>query len=52
MMLVQSESTKKGHIFTRDFLLIFLAGGFIRICYQMRAQSYRYMAISWDSQPP
>ena len=36
MMLVQSESTKKGHIFTRDFLLIFLAGGFIRICYQMQ----------------
>lgn len=33
---MQSESTKKGHIFTRDFLLIFLAGGFIRICYQMQ----------------
>lgn len=31
-----AQRTKKEPIFTRDFLLIFLAGGLIRVCYQMQ----------------
>ena len=33
---MQAECNTKEHIFTRDFLLIFLAGGFTRICNQMQ----------------
>lgn len=34
---VQNRQPKLKSVFTRDFLLVFLAGGLIRVCYQMQS---------------